>query len=158
MIKEGTKVKLIRGDRDRVGCIYTVQDIQVDGCCRFVGGGESCYGHVCEINPALKPESHGDGYNYIIVETPMRIVDRTSRGIGRGSLFNMVLDSRPSPETYTGKKCKCEKCGWEGTLDQHEEIIAVYDIAFLSGWAGHEFVCPQPDCDGAIGRNVMIRS
>ncbi len=74
MIKEGTKVKLLRGDRDRVGCIYTVQDIQADGCCRFVGGGECCYGHICEINPVRKTESHGNGYNYIIVETPMRIV------------------------------------------------------------------------------------
>jgi hypothetical protein len=75
----------------------------------------------------------------------------------RDSFVAGLIKTPPSTNEYTGKSCKCEKCGWEGTLDQNKEIIGVYDIRCMSGWAGHEFICPQPDCGGVIGRNMVMR-
>lgn len=48
-IIEGTRVLVIKGDRGYVGCEATVKDIESDGKCRIVFGGEYMHDNVNNI-------------------------------------------------------------------------------------------------------------
>lgn len=59
---EGTRVKRICGDRDRVGDIVFVKDIQPDGSCKFASG-DYCTGNINQIGDCHDPFK----YDYVIV-------------------------------------------------------------------------------------------
>ena len=48
-IKNGTWVKMMSGDRDRVGEYTQVRNIEPSGRCEFVGHVDMCYGNIDEI-------------------------------------------------------------------------------------------------------------
>jgi len=50
MIKNGTFVKMVSGDRDRVGEISFISKLQPDGRCEFHGLCDYCTGNVSEIS------------------------------------------------------------------------------------------------------------
>jgi len=67
-IKDYEGLKVIRrcGDRDRVGDIVEVKDVQENGECKFLLA-DFCYGNISEIQMDLE---HFDGskYNYQIIK------------------------------------------------------------------------------------------
>jgi hypothetical protein len=62
---EGLIVVRRRGDRDRVGDVCTVTNVQPDGKCEFHGSIDYCHGHVREI--ALTPSEHNNK-DYVLKE------------------------------------------------------------------------------------------
>lgn len=50
IIVEGTKAKVMSGDRDRVGDIVTIKNIQTNGDCEFSYGCDYTTGNINEVN------------------------------------------------------------------------------------------------------------
>ena len=69
IITNGTMVKLVSGDRDRVlwSPEHEVKNLQPDGSCTFHNTCDYCNGNVNKINPELNPINHGN-YSYILIK------------------------------------------------------------------------------------------
>ena len=66
IIKNGILVKMVAGDRDRVGDISYVDKIQENGDCEFHGTSDMCHGNILEIGfPGYEP---GGRIAYITVD------------------------------------------------------------------------------------------
>ena len=67
---EGLKVKLISGDRDRVGSTCKIQNVQNDGGCEVSFGPDYMYSNVDKIQ--TNPNKPWDGYDMVILTSEYR--------------------------------------------------------------------------------------
>lgn len=67
-IKNGTKAILLSGDRDRVGNIVTIEDIQPDGKCKMNFGFDFCLGNTKEVDTDPGNSKYYQGFDYCVIE------------------------------------------------------------------------------------------